>query len=169
MGIFGLGGMSKEPSDILLFSISFLSRDGIIQGRKKLMKLMFLLEHLDIKRKKLVPDKMFTGNNFIIYKYGPFSFQVMDDLDKLKKDGCITEENSAGEIKIKITESGKEKIQNIDIGEGKIERLEMIKNNYCNMTGKQLEDLSLKLLGIKKEDKEKIIGIPVTLFLSENE
>jgi len=59
-----------------------LNRVKNLEGRLKLMKLMFLLEHYDFDKNKLTNQKI-IGNNFIIYHHGPFSFEVYNELLKM--------------------------------------------------------------------------------------
>ncbi|MBI2652800.1 hypothetical protein HYX00_05015 [Candidatus Woesearchaeota archaeon] len=54
------------------------------------MKLMFLIEHYDLKTNKLVNDGL-LNNDFIIYHYGVFSFKVMEDYFILINTGLVTE------------------------------------------------------------------------------
>lgn len=61
------------------------------------MKLMFLLEHYDPEKGKLT-KKQFLGNEFIIYRFGVFSFDVMRDYINLLQQGIIISEDP---IKIK--------------------------------------------------------------------
>jgi len=60
------------------------------EGRKKLMKLMFLVEHYDPQKGRLV-KKGLLKNNFIIYRYGVFSFDVMRDYTSLIKRDIVDE------------------------------------------------------------------------------
>ena len=45
-------------------------------GRKKLMKLMFLVDYYDASNNKLTLNKA-IGNQFFVYHYGVFSREVM--------------------------------------------------------------------------------------------
>ncbi|MCE4611427.1 MAG: SocA family protein [Desulfurococcales archaeon] len=70
---------------------------GDLQGRKKLQKLMFLVEHLDPERGRLTPSTGLTGYKFVIWLYGPFSQSIYKDLDRLVDEGFVEEEVVSGE------------------------------------------------------------------------
>jgi len=53
---------------ILLYLIDRLNFYGYEINRKKIMKLMFLIDHYDTKTKKLKP-KNITGAKWFIYQY----------------------------------------------------------------------------------------------------
>jgi len=63
-----------------------------LYGRKKIQKLMFLIEHYDLKDKKVRKSKGLTGYKFLIWTYGPFSKEIYDDLDRLIDEELIREE-----------------------------------------------------------------------------
>jgi hypothetical protein len=58
--------MGEKTKEVLLY---LLSRLGQGEGRKKLMKLMFLVEHFDPGLGRLV-RKSLLGDSFLIYHYG---------------------------------------------------------------------------------------------------
>ena len=70
---------------------------GDLQGRKKLQKLMFLVEHLDPRTGRLTTSTGLTGYKFIIWLYGPFSQSIYKDLDKLVYEGFVEEDVVSGE------------------------------------------------------------------------
>lgn len=64
---------------------------GEVYGRKKIQKLLFLVEHYDLESNRVVRSQGLTGYRFIVWLYGPFSKDVYDDLDVLVERGLIEE------------------------------------------------------------------------------
>jgi uncharacterized protein YwgA len=60
--------------------------DGEISGRTRMQKLAFLLDEEELD------DEDFY--KFVKYDYGPFSKQLLNDLDRLEREGVIEEEES---------------------------------------------------------------------------
>jgi len=123
-----------------------------IEGKKKLMKLMFLIEHYDVDSKKLVCNGL-LGNTFSIYYYGVFSLDIMNYVDGLIqkekiKDGFPLRSTE----KIKLEPQIKEKVENIIQGFGE-------------KTGYELEVETLKMMDIEPSDKEKFFGEPVNKLI----
>jgi len=138
-----MGGKSKE---VLLY---LLSRLGRCEGRKKLMKLMFLVEHFDPGLGRLV-RKSLLGDSFLIYHYGVFSFEVMNCYNELVKEGKIREGplGLESDLKVELQEKLRERV------DGVIER-------FGNLTGYELEVRTLKMLGIEPSEKDRYFGRPV--------
>lgn len=166
------GGLNSIEKG-LLSSIQNLSVNGEIQGRKKLMKLMFFLEHYDFNLNSLTPEHKFCSNDFMIYKYGPFSFDVMNTLEHLEDDGYIEEKNIGypNPISIKLTEKGKVELEKNKPNLNDIQKnqLSMVKRYFSSKSGYDLEIQSLKELNISKEEKNEYIGLPISVLLSEEE
>jgi len=159
---------SKEKE--LLISIRYFSLKEEISGRKKLMKLMFFLEHFDFNQEKLTSKHQFCKNEFLIYKYGPFSFDVMNNLEKLKKEGYITEEGRGypEPITIKLTDKGLKEIdKHKPLNEEFENQLLKVRRRFSGKSGFELEGMSLSMLHITKEDKDEFLGLPITVLLSE--
>lgn len=158
-----------EKEDYLLYSIDGFSSSSGIRGRKKLMKLMFFLEHLNLEENELTPDRQYSKNEFIIYDYGPFSFDVMNGMEGLKTDGKISEEIRTKPYIINLTEKGRRRSEKIGekISNDKIQRIQRIKEKFGNEPGWKLEQLSLEYLGIDEEEKTLRKGIPVRVLISE--
>jgi len=116
----------------------------LIEGRKKLMKLMFLIEHYDTENEKLIKTN-FLGNNFIIYHYGVFSFEVMNDYISLNNRGIVTEYPIKTKLNVKIEKTLKSRIDNIVL-------------KFSKMHGFELEEETLKMLNIDKKSKELFFG-----------
>lgn len=162
----------REPSrkDFLLASIDLLSTKSKIYGRKKLMKLMFFLEHLDIERDTLTPDQKFCKNEFVIYDYGPFSFDVMDDFGELKEEGKITENTEYRPYTIELTNAGKKKFGKIKekMDQDKVRRIGEINERFSDKLGWELEKLSLNYLKVEDEKEKRLLkGTPVRVVISE--
>ena len=73
-----------------LISLYYKMFERELEGRKKLQKLLFLVEHWE--KGRIVRSLGLTGYRFKVYYYGPFSKEVYDDLDLLRKRGLIEEE-----------------------------------------------------------------------------
>ncbi|ADI31348.1 type II toxin-antitoxin system antitoxin SocA domain-containing protein [Staphylothermus hellenicus] len=82
-----------DRRDVLLNIIMYFNKiyKKPLDGRKKLQKLLFLVEHLDIESGKLSRSRGLTGYKFIVYSYGPFSKDVYRDLESLVKEGIVEE------------------------------------------------------------------------------
>ena len=82
-----------------LYVLKLLDLAGKIDGKTKFQKMMFLAE---------TEETAITTYNFEKYHYGPFSFDLSDDLDALSKTNFIQEEktvfgSSEGKQMIKST------------------------------------------------------------------
>lgn len=157
--------------DKLLFVIKEFGKEGKLDGRLKLMKIMFFLEHLDIEKDRLVPENLFSDNEFIIYKYGPFSFEVMNDLTKLKNEGVIQELLQGGYYIVPIlTDKGIKRVNEIEgkLKQSELERINKIKDIFGNLGGKQLEKKSLEYLKISPSEKESHRGTPISSIISKS-
>jgi len=152
--------------DYLLLVIKRLIDNGFYEGRLKLMKLVFFLEHFSEVGNVLTKEHLFKGNDFIIYKFGPFSFDVVNDMQELVSEGFIEEEEKGFTKSVTLTEVGEEKINKLQesVDQKDITRIETILNKFGSMNGKQLEKTSLEFLGLSLEDKllhqgEKVIDL----------
>lgn len=63
-----------------------------LDGRAKLQKLTFLVEHWDPETERIVRSKGLTGYRFIVWLYGPYSEPLTDDIDFLVNRGVLDEE-----------------------------------------------------------------------------
>ena len=141
--------------------IYFLNRTKNMDGRLKLMKLMFLLDHYDTDEKKITCNKT-IGNQWVIYHRGPFSFEVYNKILDMINDGSIVEENGSVKCEIKL-----DKIEN-KIPDDVKTKLDKIIRVFGSMSGTELENKSLNFLNIKKDQKSTYMGIPIEVILSEN-
>ena len=115
-----------------------------LEGRKKLMKLMFLIEHYDINRSILTKVPM-LNNDFIIYHYGVFSFDVMNDYISLYNRKIIKEYPIKSEIDVSIDNNLRTKI-------------DLIISKFGQKHGFQLEEETLEMMGLTKETKIDFFG-----------
>jgi len=69
----------KEVRLAILYFLKKAQEDKIRVGRTRLMKLLYLL---DVEYYRLY-GKTYTGLEWIFYKYGPFTFELEDLLDKM--------------------------------------------------------------------------------------
>lgn len=136
----------NQTEKIILYLINKLGDK--IEGKKKLMKLMFLIEHYDVNLKKLIRDGL-LGNNFLIYYYGVFSLSIMDYVNELIQKGIIKEG-----FPLKSTEK-------IELEQKTKEKVEKIIQEFGEKTGYELEIETLKMIDIEPSDKEKFFGKPI--------
>lgn len=129
---------------VILYIIKKLGKD--CEGRKKLMKLMFLVDHYNIELDK-INEKSLLGNEYFIYYYGVFSFDVMESYNELVREKKV--ENSFP-IKSSVNE--------IQLPEEIKRKIDTILKEFGNKSGYQLEVLTLEKLGIKPFEKEKFFG-----------
>ncbi|HDH07306.1 MAG TPA: DUF4065 domain-containing protein [Thermoproteales archaeon] len=87
--------------EVLLYLILKFSEiyGGEIDGRKKIQKLLFLVEHYDPDRKIVTTSSNTTGYEFIIWSYGPFSKKIYDDIDRSVERGLLEERVISSDIK----------------------------------------------------------------------
>jgi len=140
--------------NVILYTLSRVKK----VDRIKLMKLMFLIEHYDTKTHKIVPQKTIS-NQFIIYHFGPFSFEVYEELIELIKEGKINEEGF--ELKSNVD------VKNVEekLDEDLLRKVNSILSEFGHLSGQELEKETLKLLGIKENEKNRYFGIPVEVVL----
>lgn len=134
--------------DILLYLVSKLGSHS--EGRKKIMKMMFLINHFDTTKDSLVKTP-FLKEDFIIYHYGVFSFEVMDNFLDLSNEGKVK-----GNFPVDITTS------NIPYISPKVkERVDSIIEKFGNKNGGELELDTLDMLNLDLETKRQHFGEPV--------
>ena len=145
--------MPSSTKKVLLYLISKL---GICEGRKKLMKLMFLIEHYDLKNKILL-SKPRLGDTFLIYQYGVFSFDVMRAYEELLKEGKISEDFSGITVRPGVQ---------IDLEEGIKEVVDGVVQSFGEYSGYELETLTLRMLKIRPFEKDRYFGRKVREILA---
>ena len=137
-------GMKELTKKIILFLVKKLGRN--IEGRKKLMKLMFLIDHYDVELGKIKKSSL-LGNEYFIYYYGVFSFDVMTSYNELVKEGKIRDS-------FPITTN----VEVVKLPEEIREKVEKIIQKFGHLSGYELEIRTLKLLGIQPYEKERYFG-----------
>jgi len=149
--------MSKDNKTIKEIIIYLLDNLGSnIEGKKKIMKLMFLLEHYDVEGDKLTSEH-FLGNKFNIYYYGVFSRDVMNTMEEMIREGDITDGfplKSSKKSDVSLDDVIKSKVDNI------IEK-------FGNNTGYFLEVKTLKMLGIQPHEKNQYFGQSIENILKQ--
>ena len=151
--------MSKDKKTIKKVILYLLNSLGSkIEGKKKIMKLMFLLEHYDVDSGKIT-QKQLLGNDFYIYHYGVFSQGVMSDISQLiekglVKDGFPLTSNSTSEIS-----------PDKDLKE----RVDRIIQKFGGYSGYQLEIKTLEMLGIKPHEKGQYFGQSIRKILKQTQ
>ncbi len=140
--------------NIILYLIQKLGDK--IEGKKKIMKLMFLLEHYDFELKKIVESKT-IGNEFFIYYYGVFSTEVMRSISSLTAEGKIKDG-----LPLKLSGSAGVKLE--PETQGKVDE---VITKFGDISGYKLEVGTLKMLGITPSDKDKHMGESVKDILAK--
>ena len=142
--------------NIILYLINTLGDK--IEGKKKIMKLMFLLEHYDFKLKKIVENQT-IGNDFFIYYYGVFSTEVRQSISSLTSEGKIKDGlplKISGGINIKLEPEMQSRVD------------EVIKR-FGDLSGYKLEVGTLKLLGITPSEKQQHMGESIKDILAKKQ
>ncbi|MCK4647775.1 hypothetical protein KAT24_02500 [Candidatus Pacearchaeota archaeon] len=138
--------------DVLFYLISKLGSHS--EGRKKIMKMMFLVNHFDISKNSLVKTPV-LNEEFIIYHYGVFSFDVMNNFLNLSNEGKIK-----GNFPIKVLSQ-----ESPIVPLGMFQRVDEIIDRFGNKSGKVLEVETLEMLGLDLEKKKDHFGESVTKFI----
>ena len=146
--------MNKKQltKEIILYLISKLGDK--IEGKKKIMKLMFLTEHHDFDIGKLIPKNK-IGNTFLIYRYGVFSFDVMECVDELIEEKVI-KDGFPLKLEKEIKPELKEKIE---------KRVKKVIDKFGDKTGYDLEIDTLRIMGIKPYEKKEHFGENVSKII----
>ena len=144
--------MREKTKRVILYLIKTLG--DRIEGRKKLMKLMFLIEHFDLKRERIV-KKHTLGNRFFIYYYGVFSFDVMNSYEELIEERKIRDtyplalEQGTG---VRLDEELKQVVDGIT-------------EKFGKYGGYGLEMETLRMLEIEPPEKDRYFGKEVDEIL----
>jgi len=145
--------LREKTKNVILYLVKKLGEQ--IEGRKKLMKLMFLIEHFDLVSKKIV-RKHTLGNHFFIYYYGVFSFDVMNSYEELIRERKIKDTyplTLEQEVETRLEEE--------------LERvIDGIVKEFGKYSGYSLEVETLRMLGIKPPEKDRYFGKEVDKILS---
>jgi len=108
------------------------------------MKLMFLIEHYNPESKELT-KKGLLGNDFIIYHYGVFSRDVMNDYLRLYNMGVLYEVGTRPTLKHE---------NSLDLDDKTKSQVDFIISKFGHYEGAFLVDSTLKLLRLTKETKD---------------
>jgi len=165
---------------------------GKLYGRKKLQKLLFLVEHLDPASRGVVKSTGLTGYRFYIWLYGPFSEEVYRDLEVLVERGDVVEEVIGADTYVRVDEAGvvlplydddeapkviyiyrpKTSILWLFFGREKVsvdprakEKIDWVLREYGKYTPTELEAITMKLLNLTPDKKLKYLGISVDKYL----
>ena len=163
-----------------------------LYGRKKLQKLLFLIEHLDVSSEKLSTSTGLTGYKFIIWLYGPFSPDIYKDVEDLVLEGYIKEEVIGSDSEIEVNnirltlydDDGSSKVMYIYRPSWKLryklllrhedvlnkeerKKIDHIIKKYGGMSASELEQKVLELLNLTPEKKKKYMGKSVDEYLRE--
>lgn len=161
--------MTREKILLYLISRSGEQPERLV-GRKKLMKLAFFGEHFDPESGSLTPKPQLGEFDFEIYKYGPFSKDVLNAYDELESTGYI-EENDQNyfhtiiELREGRTDSVDCLIEEFDPETRK--QLEAVVNHFGEDSGSTLESTSLEMLNIDKSEKNRFRGIPMNKLIQD--
>lgn len=136
----------KDIKNIILYLVKRLEKEA--EGKKKVMKLMFLMEHYDFDKGGLVKNK-FLGNSFSIYYYGVFSREVADFTDSLIREESL-EDGFPLEAKIDISK--------LKLDEEIKNKADKVIKKFGKDSGYKLEVSTLKMLSIDPSDKMKFFG-----------
>lgn len=136
--------------------------------RLKLMKLLFLVDY-DISEGSVRPrakEHISGVDNWIIYLWGPFSYDVYQAKDKLIREGFIYEDV---ETKALIPE-GEEKLKEIaeELNRETKETIDKVVETYGIYDSIDLTYMIYKALKLTPLNKEKYFGKPVSEYLKQN-
>lgn len=143
-----------NTQDTILYLISRLGNS--IEGRKKLMKMMFLVEHFNFQSNKISKQKN-LGNDFIIYHYGVFSFDVMNSFLELSQNGKISLD-----MPLKVLTGNTMNLTNQPLKQ----RVDCIIDLFGKKSGKELELETLKMLNLNLETKRNHFGESVIQLIN---
>jgi len=140
----------NKTKKVLLYLIHKLNSESKMEGRKKIMKLMFLIEHYDLKSRK-IKKRSLLGNRYFIFNYGVFSFDVMKAYEELVKSGLIIEKAISIHPIIKV-----KKVVNLNKNLKK--RVDEIVRIFGEKSSYELEILTLKMLKIEPFERDRFLG-----------
>ena len=150
--------MSKDNTTVKKIILYLLNSLGDkIEGKKKVMKLMFLLEYFDISSGKITPKKL-LGNDFSIYYYGVFSYSVMNTMSEMIEEGKIKDGfplSSGDKSSVVLDEDLRKKV-------------DYIIKKFGGYSGYELEIKTLEMLGIKPHEKRRYFGQEIEDILKTN-
>jgi len=160
--------MREKTKNVILYLIGKLGSK--IEGRKKLMKLMFLIEHFDLESGRIV-RKHTLGNRFFIYYYGVFSFDVMNSYEELIREGkigerCLLTSDRSVMLSPALPSENHRRVE-IRLDEELRRVVDGIIEKFGDCTGYDLEVKTLRMLGIEPFEKDQYFGKEVDEVLKE--
>lgn len=135
------------------------------------MKLLFFAEHYDLESGELTPEKQLGSFDFEIFKYGPFSREVLNKFDVLKRRDELREDSSRIQYVIKITSEGRRRSRDVEqrLSDEEREHVQQIVEEFSGSSGAVLEQRSLDELGIEERDKDRYRGMDVREIIQGRE
>lgn len=124
------------------------------EGKKKIMKLMFLLDHYSFTSKNLEQQGA-LDNDFYIYHFGVFSMRVMSTVNTL-----IRERKIKDGYPLKIIDKSE-----IDLDTDLRKKIDMIIEEFGAKPGYKLEVETLKMLGVEPHEKGQYFGKDISSIL----
>lgn len=158
---FQLPKKLNKNQKIILYLMQQLREE--IGGRKKIMKLFFLLEHYNFENNTINPTPV-IGNEFGIYYYGVYNDVVMKDIfDLLNRDYF------KGTFPLELEPKGqKQDVENdTDIKDIKKRIDRVIEKFGRKYGGYDLEVETLKMVGVALHTKEQYMGWSIAEVLQE--
>jgi len=141
-----------------LYVLKLLDLAGRVDGKTKFQKMVFLAE---------TEEKAITTYNFEKYHYGPFSFDLSDDLDALSKTNFIQEEktifgSSEGKQIIKSTFSltldGKKELKENEVNLDK-DGIVALSKTVEKWNGKPLDEIIKYVYGKYMNDNNRKLAV----------
>ncbi len=164
---FKLGPRSNTTQRSVLLAL--IDRCGnVVEGRTKLMKLCFLLEHYDEDNELSESEAVGVFTNFFIYDHGPFSRDVMDAFNDVRQQNLVretAEQTVAGNrrFRIELTQKGQQQTTTVEASN----RLTQIVETFGTRQGTELETQVLDMLEIEREEKPRYRHTDVSELITQ--
>ena len=126
-----------------------------IDSSLKLMKIMFLIEHYNSNKRKLV-ERGLLENSFFINEQGVFSDDVLRCFNSLVSEGKI-KDGFPLEANVRVK-----------FNDGEKERIDDIIYEFKNVPNYDLDNAILTMLGIDSFDKREFYGVEVCELIKDN-
>ncbi|RLF23947.1 MAG: hypothetical protein DRN15_04325 [Thermoprotei archaeon] len=154
--------MPYELRDVIFYVVEKLG--GQVEGLKKLMKLLFLIQYDLPGRfssnvvKYLYDDKPICRGEFYIWSYGPFMNEVYDVIE----EEFIIDESEPPYI-IMLPEDYKYSELPEEVGK----RIDKVLSKHGKKRGWELEKLVCERLGLEESRKEEYMGVHIDLYIKK--
>lgn len=147
--------MEFEQNDLLLLkTISLCNDNGVSCSDIRIQKILYL-----------VSIKKDLTYNFVMYKNGPHSFELQDDITKLKAYMIIRETYKSNLIGLSIYNKDiKNELINSTLEKDLSDKLENIFNLVKELSVKQLEELTTKLFFERNQNQIEKNNIIFSIF-----